>query len=45
MNKELYILRHGQTRFNAEDILEGHCYCGLLTFGGQQTLRKVRISP
>ncbi|MCL1035587.1 histidine phosphatase family protein [Shewanella submarina] len=36
MNKQLYILRHGQTRFNAEGKLQGHCNSPLTELGESQ---------
>lgn len=34
--KRLYIVRHGQTRFNAEQRLQGQCNSDLTTLGQQQ---------
>lgn len=36
MNKQLYILRHGQTQFNAEGKLQGHCNSPLTELGESQ---------
>ncbi|MGI2260249.1 histidine phosphatase family protein [Shewanella sp. GXUN23E] len=38
MNKQIYILRHGQTRFNAEGRLQGHCNSALTALGESQAL-------
>lgn len=34
--KKLYLLRHGQTQFNAEKRLQGHCNSALTEKGKQQ---------
>ena len=36
MKKQLYILRHGQTQFNAEGKLQGHCNSPLTQLGESQ---------
>lgn len=36
MSRTIYLLRHGQTRFNAEQRLQGHCNSDLTAIGLQQ---------
>lgn len=36
MSRTIYLLRHGQTRFNAEQRLQGHCNSDLTATGLQQ---------
>lgn len=36
MSKSIYLLRHGQTTFNAQQRLQGHCNSGLTELGKEQ---------